>query len=944
MEVYYENEIGEMMTNAKTYAVVDLEMTGTNPDGSERLIQFSCVFIENGKIVNEFSTLINPLKPIPEEVQALTNITNQDVKKAPTFDDVAPTIYALLQQTVFVAHNIELDYRFLNAEFERIGFPSLNLEGIDTVQLAQVVLPTLASYKLSDLTKYLGLSHNHPHRADSDALATANLFLFLIKKIKTFPKSLLKSLLKLADSMLFETSDVFKAALEQDEKDIFDGYYEIKGLVLKKQVLATSHKQKVLFPQTKAAQEQLFGAFLEWRQDQVQMMLDINQQLTDEDKTLVIQAPTGMGKTLGYLLPGIYWAKNGHQLVVATKTTALLDQLTKDSLQLLKQIVPFSFTVEVLKGSGHYIDLDKFYHSLSMPLNDQTRLLQMRILVWLFESKTGDLDELKLTTYNHQLFKLIKHQGVTSLNPNSPFFAADFLRQREQRVKYADLILTNQAYLLSHAAELAQTAEGLIVDEAQHLSTAVLQQSQAQIDLDLIKIMADTLLVEMESRISYSFAQLVEQGFLTKHEYRVLLRNLQTIDYGVPYLREKLWEKFCKHKRAKDDFVEIELDGGKLLGFLKSNFAIFLKISKAYQEFLGQVNHYKQRFEAALEQKTLGYEATSLLTSWFNDCLKLIGALDNWKLLEFSQLENTDETLIWLKYAADNPKTHLRICFSQLSSGSMLKDILYSKFDHIVMCGAGFYTPKTAQYVKANLGLSDDCVFTSYHGTFAYQKQALAVLATDGPDLSNLKDKKIYHDYLIAALTDILTVNQCQTLILFNSLEDIKAVYSGLEQKGVTKKREILAQGVNGSPGKLKKRFMLSSNPSVLLGADSFWEGIDLPKDKLELLIITRLPFQPPDRLLNKIQAKRLQKAGHNSFAMLTLPKAVLQFSQGFGRLIRSQHDFGVMAVLDTRLINKRYASEFIKALPNDLPLVELPTGNMANEIKHKLQEFETFK
>ena len=77
---------------------------------------------------------------------------------------------------------------------------------------------------------------------------------------------------------------------------------------------------------------------------------------------------------------------------------------------------------------------------------------------------------------------------------------------------------------------------------------------------------------------------------------------------------------------------------------------------------------------------------------------------------------------------------------------------------------------------------------------------------------------------------------------------------------------------------------------------------------------------------------------------MLTLPKAVLQFSQGFGRLIRSQHDFGVMAVLDTRLINKRYASEFIKALPNDLPLVELPTGNMANEIKHKLQEFETFK
>ena len=118
------------MTKSKTYAVVDLEMTTPALDGTGRIIQFSCTFIENGKISDTFSTLIDPQCPIPPEVQKLTGIKNSDVSKAPLFSDVADTIYALLQDTVFVAHNIMQDYRFLNAEFERAGYPELELKEI----------------------------------------------------------------------------------------------------------------------------------------------------------------------------------------------------------------------------------------------------------------------------------------------------------------------------------------------------------------------------------------------------------------------------------------------------------------------------------------------------------------------------------------------------------------------------------------------------------------------------------------------------------------------------------------------------------------------------------------------------------------------------------------------------------------------------------------------
>ena len=134
-----------------TFAVVDLESTGTSFETGDRIIQFSCVFVKNNKIINTFNTLINPEMKIPRETQNLTGITNKDVRNAPYFEDVAGTIYSLLQDTNFVAHNIQFDYRFLNSELERVGYPMLDLACIDTVQLAQVLFPTLSSYRLAEL-------------------------------------------------------------------------------------------------------------------------------------------------------------------------------------------------------------------------------------------------------------------------------------------------------------------------------------------------------------------------------------------------------------------------------------------------------------------------------------------------------------------------------------------------------------------------------------------------------------------------------------------------------------------------------------------------------------------------------------------------------------------------------------------------------------------------
>lgn len=933
------------MAKHQTYSVVDLEMTGTRPDGSERLIQFSCVFVEGGRIVSTFSTLINPLKDIPEEVQNLTHITDGDVAHAPVFEDVAGTIYSLLSGTVFVAHNIELDYRFLSGEFERAGFPPLDLEGIDTVQLAQVVLPTLASYRLGDLAHFLGLRHRHPHHADSDALVTAELFIFLEKRLSMMPEALLKSLADLSDSLLYETSHCIWQAYEKRKAEhamLDPEHIEVGGIVLRRPRFEAKKSFHGKFPGTREEQTGLFSGIIDWRREQAAMMNDVSAHLNGSRKTMLVQAPTGTGKTLGYLLPAAYRTQDGVRVVVSTSTTALLDQVVRESVPLLKQIVPFDVSYEVMKGSGHYIDLEKFSRTLRLPVNDQTRVMQMRILSWLSETKTGDLDELRLTTYNTQLFRLIRHHGTGALSSDSVFYGLDFVRLRDVRVKFADFVFTNHSYLLRHAEELDQGRADLILDEAQNVPGTAMEQSQSVFDFDMVKIQADTLLVEMESRVSFSFSDLIRQHFLTGSEYRALLENVRTVDHAVPFLREAFWNRYVRNDGSRGEFAEILLSPGKVLGLVKENFAVFLKASRAYTDLLGQIAVLKGRFFAALDAGTLDGSAVNLISDWLAGCDRLIAAMDRWHLLEFAELEKMDENaLVWLKYSPQNPKTHLRLCFSRLESGGFLSKSVYTHFRHVVMCGALMFTKKTEEYTKEQLGLDGSAVMKRYRGAFDYERQARAVFATDAPDLSAMQSRNEYHRYIADALAGIIERTNLQTLVLFNSLEDIEAVYSRLAAKGLAKRREILAQGVNGMPEKLKKRFILTQEKSVLLGAGSFWEGIDLPEDKLELLVITRLPFQAPDTLINRVRYRRAQEKGRNPFATISLPEAVLKFRQGFGRLIRTQHDHGIMVVLDSRIVTKRYAHEFTATLPESLPVIVAESGELPEIIGDAQKDFK---
>lgn len=165
-------------------------------------------------------------------------------------------------------------------------------------------------------------------------------------------------------------------------------------------------------------------------------------------------------------------------------------------------------------------------------------------------------------------------------------------------------------------------------------------------------------------------------------------------------------------------------------------------------------------------------------------------------------------------------------------------------------------------------------------------------------------------------------------MVLFNSLVTIEQVYTKLRGSDLFNQREVLAQGVTGSRRKLLKQFATGTR-SVLFGAASFWEGIDLPKDQLELLIITRLPFDPPQELMNRAQQALLKAAGQNPFYQLEVPRATIRLRQGIGRLLRTETDRGAAVVLDPRLVTKRYGQTIQAALPQEMPVIAAPTDQI---------------
>lgn len=930
------------------YSVVDLETTGTSFKNGDRIIQIGLVLIQDGKVINQFETRINPLIKIPRSVQQLTGITDKDVSKAPFLDDVAQTIESLISGTIFVAHNVNFDFPFLNHELERVGRDPLRVSAIDTVTLSQILMPTAKSYRLRDLTNYLHIEHDHPHSAVSDAEATGVLLNDLLKRLRKLPTITLQKLVALNLNLPFQTARMFERELnwrQTDHQPLSDDLYVSGGIALhKERPLTLTDQKKKAYPKTKRQKQRLYADHLDYRPVQSKMMNAIyNHFSRDGNNQLVVEAGTGMGKTLGYLLPLSYLTYPQHKIVVSTATNVLQEQLIQKPMDQLNSVLPFHMSAVLVKGNSHYLNLGKFVHSLSVHEDSQLiQLIKAQILVWLLTTTTGDLDELNLNSQRSPYFTEIRHHGLKSLSKDDPFFRDDFLVRRQKKITAANIIVTNHAYLVAHAQELGATSPltYLVVDEAQHLSRSVLQNSRDEISFQRASFTINQLQSLTGNDDEQTLGDVFDKLPLGKYNIELMRDDLVELHGALEDLQQELYGEFLSNANvdSMDDFIEQPVDNSKLLALLSPDEPLMMRFEQALASLKLHFTALEHLFDARMGSwLSSDRYVMNQVASQMSVLLKID---EQFRSMVQTLRNDMDSAVYWLNVRQSSERSTMRLMGGLLVTNHYLRENVYAYFYRQLFVGATLFTSSRSNYLYQQLDLDASNVKSKrFPPAFDYQKNARLFIATDAPLPDNDSDGD-YINYLSRSIYQIAQENQCQTMILFNSLVTIEQVYSLLRRTDLFNQRDVLAQGINGNREKLLKQFATGTN-SILLGASSFWEGIDLPNSQLQLLIVTRLPFDAPNEAFTKAEHQLLKRNGKNPFYSSELPKATVRLRQGIGRLLRNPKDYGVAVVLDSRLDQRRYGKSIIKALPKDLTVKAVPTNQIAALAKKFLKQHQ---
>ncbi|SES80090.1 ATP-dependent DNA helicase DinG [Oceanobacillus limi] len=896
------------------YVVVDLETTG-NITHSDQIIEVGIVVIEDNEITDEFSTLLQPGKSIPPFVSNLTGITDQDVAFAPKFAEIAPDIVDIFKESYLIAHNVPFDLGFLNSELESVELQRLTNPVIDTVELTRIMYPQAPGYKLSQLAEYLHIKHKDPHRALSDAYVTAKLFLKLLEKLKSLPAKTIAHLLRLEKGLKSDLYHLLHDQQERLEKSISNErrYASYRGVAYKSQVEEQSSNH---VPGLK------FGEFLdriyeengtmsrgivnyEERTGQREMSEYIYDAFRMNNHAL-IEAETGTGKTVAYLLPAVYEAVNhNRRIVVSTYTTQLQSQILEEEIPLVEKLIPFSINVALIKGKNHYLDLEKFAKELDVSQSDNydITLTKAMILVWLTETDTGDIDELLLPSSGYLFYQKVatdseSDQRSESRKENS------FYYQARRRAEEADLVITNHALLCTDifsGENILPEYDRIIVDEAHHLEDSASRFYGMKLDYVTFQ---HTLNHIGSTNSAKAFDVILEEENAPRNSW---IENLSKTKYEVDELFRTLYQFVWKehHNRfARSDTgrIQFPLVRENLQG---EQWKVIIEMAKRVIFFLGELNHLLVMVK---NKRTVADVEIRNSIDKVNDLKE--------KLNHLFVNDNKDTFVNWIEIEAFGAKNAVYLYSEPRDISNTMTELFFQKKNSVILTSATLTMKNSFSFIQKRLGVPNEVVKKRIQSPFSYQNQVRLMVPNDFP---NIKSGNI-DGFLYATCETILSLAEITSgrmMILFTSYDMLKRAHELIKEMREMDNYILIAQGItSGSRTRLKKNFQ-SFEKAILLGTSSFWEGVDIPGDDLSCLVIVRLPFQPPNHPIFEAKSTYLRAQNRNPFYELALPNAVLRFKQGFGRLIRSSTDRGIVFVCDARLINSSYGKYFTDSIPN---------------------------
>lgn len=887
----------------------DIEMTGLDVK-SDEIIEISMVKLENGKILDRYVSLVKPSIPIPTDVTHLTGIFPEDVEDAPPLEEIQPRLADFFGQAPVIAHGVLQDVKFMR----RYGLLAAN-PMIDTYELALAVMPSAPSYSLHSLARTLGIEHE-PHRALADAEATAHLYWQLWRQAIQLPPSLLAEIVAAGAGQNWTLQPVFEQALAESQRSPARALIAFSAEPLPAQALSLA--QAARDPVEASAIDRMFaeeGALgeitpgYERREEQLAMAHQVTKALNHGDR-IMLEAGTGTGKSLAYLLPAALWAvKNAQRIVVSTQTINLQDQLLKNDIPLVKQAVNADLRTAVMKGRGNYLcprRLETLRRRRPASL-DELRTLA-KILVWLQRGASGDKGEITLRAGEARVWTRLSaqdqdctaHRCAALMKGVCPYYKA------RQKAETAHIVIANHALLIADAKienrALPEYAN-LIIDEAHQLEEAITQGLSRQIDQQLVMAQL-TELGGTKSGLLGEFL-MAARGQLPDKAVLKLEAFIQNIDAVLKEMRGQIRLYF---QALRDFFLNLRHQGKyqTRLSDKHRDDGSFVPVQAAWKSlsrfFLGVADGIADLSDALPRYKK--YELPNF--DDYSGAFKAHGRFLNDLHEQLDQFTQAPASNAIYAVSASRPDL-LRIHISPLHIGPMMDDYLNQRKESIILTSATLRTSSGFDHIKARL-YGEDYESIALGSPFDYKRSTLLYVPDDIPE----PNRRGYQKMLEQGIIELAAALEGRVMALFTSYaqlrETAKAVAPRLKLGDII----VCDQSFGASRDLLLENFK-AAEKAVLMGTRSFWEGVDIPGDDLSAVVIARLPFAVPS---DPIFAARSETYA-DPFQQYALPDAILRFRQGFGRLIRSQSDRGLVVILDSRVITKSYGKSFLDSLPD---------------------------
>lgn len=905
--------------------VLDTETTGLSCAENE-LIEISAARLRGREVVDRFDTFVHPNGLIPQEITELTSITNADVAHAPRAEEAVAALEEFVQGCPVIAHNATFDRSFIESVKGGVRVSDI---WIDSLALSRIALPRLSSHKLATMAELFGCAAVS-HRASDDVEALCGVWRILLCALTDLPGGLMRLLADMHPDVRWPYRPIFSFLAGERQGETFS-LEAARAQVMQADAepdhidadelpgLTMPRRDEIELRYAPGGLVNDMYASYEPRAEQIVMASEVRDAFATSTHR-VIEAGTGVGKSIAYLVPAAEAAKRNKITVgIATKSNNLTDQLMYQELPKLARELDGGLSFCALKGFDHYpclLKLESLAAGREITTNrDPADTLTAIAVLYAFacQSPTGDLDSLGIRWRSVNRADLTTSSRECARGNCRFFNRGCFVRCARRRAAKADIVVTNHSLLFRNVAadgKILPPIRHWIIDEAHSVEKEARRQWALSVSAD-------------ESRMVFERLGGAQSGALGRLTHALASSDAATLFLG---LGAKAASSASRASLAMAELFEAvrELSrNGKADGYADANIWIGpeLRAHRGWEYFEPTARTAIDALDEAGKNlsslaESVGAENPEMVIEVADGARRIKEMKSTLSLI----LEGADEHYVYsLQVNKARRAGGEALTAERMDIGEALAEQWLPKMHSVVFTSATVTVSNSFDHFNHSVGLdrlpkgSFSCV--QLESSYNFQENMAVVVAGDIPDP---RDRDAYLAAMENLLVDVHMAMGGSTLTLFTNRRDMEDLYGRVEPRLSRQGLELACQLRGTSVKRLRDRF-LSEESSSLFALKAFWEGFDASGATLRCVVIPKLPFANPTEPLSCERSVREERA----WAKYSLPDAVLEVKQAAGRLIRTSTDRGVLVLADSRLLSKGYGKKFLSSLPSQFQRID---------------------